>query len=68
MMNNLKRLHLAVLVLKISLLLMKNAEVAIELISKVVNYARSVRKFPSFLLEKRQTDFCAQPLLQGPRQ
>ncbi len=54
MMDNHKRFHLAVLVLKASYLLMKNMEIACELISKVVNYDNRFREFSIFLLEKWQ--------------
>ncbi|MBZ9942436.1 hypothetical protein LB533_15175 [Mesorhizobium sp. BR1-1-13] len=55
MKKHLKRLHLAESVLTVTLLLLQNAEAIIELISKVVNYARDLRKLPAFLLEERKT-------------
>lgn len=54
-----KRLDLAVAALTALYLSIETINVALELFSKVVNYARDVRKLPVFLLEKRQADLCA---------
>ncbi|WP_158282773.1 hypothetical protein [Aminobacter sp. AP02] len=59
MKNIHKRLNLAASALTVSLLLLKNVNILIELVSKVVNYARGIRKFPAFVLEERQTDLRA---------
>jgi len=57
-----KRFHLAASVLMVTYLLMKNINVAIELISKVVNYGNRVRKFPVFIFKKRKEDICSEPV------
>lgn len=56
-----KRLDLAAAVLKVTLLVLKNLDVLIELLGKVVNYPESnVRKFQIFVLEKREANLCPQ--------
>ncbi|CTQ73615.1 hypothetical protein [Roseibium alexandrii] len=56
-----KRLDLAAAVLKVTLLVLKNVDVLIELLSKVVNYPGSnVRQLQVLILEKRKTNICAQ--------
>lgn len=62
MIKYIERLHLAVLVLKVSHLLMENAELLHELISKVVNYAVSIREFSVLLLEQWKANICAERL------
>lgn len=56
MMHNQTRLNLAVEVLGQMLLIREFAEVAIDLLSKVVNYCGPhIRKLQAFVLAERQT-------------
>jgi hypothetical protein len=48
-----KRLDLAVAVLTVLYLSTETINAVFDLLSKVVNYARTIRKLPLFLLEKR---------------
>lgn len=53
-----KRLDLAVAVLTVLYLSTETINAVFDLLSKVVNYARNVRKLSLFLLEKRQANIC----------
>jgi len=57
MTKNQKRLNLAASVLTLTLLILENVNVALELISKVVNYGKAIRKLSAFLLEERKALF-----------
>jgi hypothetical protein len=54
-----KHLDLAVAVLTILYSALEIINVALDIYSKVVNYALSVRKLPLFLQKERQADLCA---------
>jgi len=54
-----KRLDLAVAVLTGVYLSLEIINVALDLLSKVVNYGRTVRKFPLFVYAERQADIRA---------
>lgn len=54
-----KRLDLAVAVLAGLYVSLEIINVALDLLSKVVNYARTVRKFPVFLHAQREADIRA---------
>ena len=60
MKKNQKRLRLAGQYLALVLLILENVNVALELLSKAVNYAARIRKLPAFILEERQADLRTQ--------
>ncbi|WP_220325447.1 hypothetical protein [Rhizobium wenxiniae] len=55
-----KRLDLAVAVLTGVYISLEIINVALDLLSKVVNYGRTVRKLPIFLYAQREADLRAQ--------
>ena len=68
MNNTHKHLNLAAAVLTVTLLILQNAEAALELLSKVVNYAAHIRKLQRLIPQKGQADLRSKRLQFGPWQ